>query len=668
MFGVVVRACPLRPARMSASMMICVVLSFAQNCFGAASWTNTDSGFWKDATNWSSGRAPDATSGTTTISNPNTKTVTIDAATPSGNLTIGSLTLSGSASTTNTLLLLNVGTNNPLTLANSPELKITQGGALVVTHSSLVLTGSFGQGLNLYAGSATLESGSLQVIEDPGATDITVFVRVGRTNAASLTIDGGVMEAGTVLVAESPFPQFSSQGTIRITGGLLSLSAELSIGKGSLGTGLVEVLGGRLQIADNQTNITRVGDAGVGRMVVSNATVSLGNMSVARHDGALGTLIVQTNGFLQFTDDLSIGRFSGATGAVVVADGQLDVVDHPIWVGREGVGQLVVSNGLVQALALNVAAVATNTVSGTVSLMGGSTVLSSNVVVGNVSNTLAQLSVAGGDVTVTNSSASAVFDLVSGTVTLSGGTMTVDDLRVVRSAGRLILNSGTLRTKGSVVSNGLPLVVGEGGSPATLELLGGTHTFADGLVISSNATLTGCGTILGNLTNYGTIATNCGAVAPSITTDPQTATVTVGGTATFTVVATGEPPPNYQWIHDNLALTNTAGSTLTLTNVQAADAGAYWVIASNSVDSVTSGHALLRVLVPPVIIDIGQSAGSLSFGFIGEDALNYFIEYKNKFDDPNWTLLRTETGNGAVIPIVDTLGPEPTRFYRIRVE
>src|SRR6266540_4855721 len=536
MFGVVVRACPLRPARMSASMMICVVLSFAQNCFGAASWTNTDSGFWKDATNWSSGRAPDATSGTTTISNPNTKTVTIDAATPSGNLTIGSLTLSGSASTTNTLLLLNVGTNNPLTLANSPELKITQGGALIVTNSSLVLTGSFSQGLNLFAGSATLESGSLRVIEDPGATDITVFVRVGRTNAASLTIDGGVMEAGTVLVAESPFPQFSSQGTIRITDGLLSLSAELSIGEGSRGTGLVEVLGGRLQIADNQTNITRVGNVGVGRMVVSNATVSLGNMSVARHDGALGTLIVQTNGFMQFTDDLSIGRFSGATGAVVVADGQLDVVDHPIWVGREGAGQLVVSNGLVQALALNVAAVATNTVSGTVSLVGG-----------NVSNTLAQLSVAGGDVTVTNSSASAVFDLVSGTVTLSGGTMTVDDLRVVRSAGRLILNSGTLRTKGSVVSNGLPFVVGDGGSPATLELLGGTHTFADGLVISSNATLTGCGTILGNLTNYGTIATNCGAVAPSITTDPQTATVTVGGTATFTVVATGEPPPNYQW-------------------------------------------------------------------------------------------------------------------------
>src|SRR6266542_3269833 len=395
MFGVVVRACRLRPARMSASMMICVVLSFAQNCFGAASWTNTGSGFWKDGSNWSGGRSPNSALGSTLITNASTKTVTIDALTPSTNLTINSLTISGPGASTNTLLLADVGTNNPLTLVSS-ELKIAQGGALIVTNSSLVLTGSSSQGLNLFAGSATLESGSLRVIEDPGATNITVLVRVGRTNAASLTIDGGVMEAGTVLVAESPFPQFSSQGTIRITDGLLSLSAELSIGEGSRGTGVVEVLGGRLQIADNQTNITRVGNLGVGQMVVSNATVSLGNMSVARHDGALGTLIVQTNGFMQFTDDLSIGRFSGATGAVVVADGQLDVVGHPIWVGREGVGQLVVSN------------------------------------------TLAQLSVAGGDVTITNSSASAVFDLVSGTLTLSGGTMTVDELMVARPAGRLI--------------------------------------------------------------------------------------------------------------------------------------------------------------------------------------------------------------------------------------
>ena len=498
--SVVVKPCDISVQVLSAPVAW-LVLCLAPTCYGAATWTNFNSGFWKDGANWSTGRAPSSTSGTTTIANSNTKTVTIDALTPSTNLTINSLTISGSANTTNTLLLANAGASNPLALLNSAELKITQGGALMVTNSSVVVMGSFGQGINLYAGQATLESGSIRVIEDPDVTNVTVLVRVGRTNAASLTINGGVLEAGTVLVAETPFTQFSSQGTIRIAGGLMSLSGELSVGEGARGNGSVEVLGGQLQIANNQTNITRVGDDGVGQMIVSNATVSLGNMSVARHDGSHGTLIVQTNGFIQFTDDLSIGRFSGATGSVFVAGGHLEVVDHAIWVGREGDGQLVVSNGLVQALGLNVAAVATNTASGNASFMGGSMILSSNLLVGSESNSIARMFVNGGAITVTNSSASAAVDIFSGAVTLDSGTLTVDRLLITHSAGQLVFSGGTLRTKGSVVSNGVPFVVGDGNQSATLELLGGTHTFAHGLVISSNATLKGCGTIIGNLTN-----------------------------------------------------------------------------------------------------------------------------------------------------------------------
>jgi len=648
----------------------CLVLFLAPTCYGAATWTNFNSGFWKDGTNWLSGRVPSLTLGTTTIANSNTKTVTIDALTPSTNLTINSLTISGSGNATNTLLLSNVGTNNPLILLNSAELKITQGGALMVTNSSLVVTGSFGQGFNLYAGQATLESGSIRVIEDPDVTNVTVLVRVGRTNAASLTINGGVLEAGTVLVAETPFTQFSSQGTIRITGGLMSLSGELSIGAGARGNGSVEVLGGQLQIANNQTNILRVGNYGVGQMIVSNATVSFGNMSVGRHDGSVGTMIVQTNGFMRLTDDLSIGRFSGATGAVFVAGGHLEVVDHPVWIGREGVGQLVVSAGLVQALGLNVAAVATNTASGTVSFMGGSMILSSNLLVGSDSNSVARMVVDGGDITVTNSSASATIDVFDGTLALDGGTLTVDRLLVTQPAGQLVLSGGLLRTKGSVVSNGLPFVVGDGNNAATLELLGGTHSFADGLVISSNATLKGCGTIIGNVTNNGTIATNCGVgpVLPMITTQPQSVTVAVGGTATFSVTASGDPPLSYQWRRNDADLAGKTDSTLALVNVQATNAGIYTVVVSNNADSVTSSNALLRVLVPPSFINVARSGASFGFSFASENALSYFIEYKTNLDEPNWSLLRTETGNGAAIPVADTIGPDATRFYRIRVE
>src|SRR2546421_6714221 len=38
--------------------------------------------------------------------------------------------------------------------------------------------------------------------------------------------------------------------------------------------------------------------------------------------------------------------------------------------------------------------------------------------------------------------------------------------------------------------NSLPFVVGDGVHPATFQLLGGTYSFANGLVISNNATVT----------------------------------------------------------------------------------------------------------------------------------------------------------------------------------
>src|SRR5439155_24151276 len=66
--------------------------------------------------------------------------------------------------------------------------------------------------------------------------------------------------------------------------------------------------------------------------------------------------------------------------------------------------------------------------------------------------------------------------------------------------------SGALRTRSTTNSNGSPLVIGDGGSPATFQLLGnGTHDFrgASGLTISSNAVLTGNGTLLGSVVVQG---------------------------------------------------------------------------------------------------------------------------------------------------------------------
>src|SRR5206468_5617120 len=62
--------------------------------------------------------------------------------------------------------------------------------------------------------------------------------------------------------------------------------------------------------------------------------------------------------------------------------------------------------------------------------------------------------------------------------------------------GRFDFNGGTLSVGGSIVTNGVLLRVGNGISPATLNLTGnGTHTFGNGLSVSSNAIVMGNATI-----------------------------------------------------------------------------------------------------------------------------------------------------------------------------
>src|SRR2546430_3243318 len=215
---------------------------------------------------------------------------------------------------------------------------------------------------------------------DPATTNVTVKARIARTNEASLTINGGLAQFSSLILGDSPGTQFPrSRGTMSISGGILNVLGELSVGDSPRCTGLVFMTAGQIQVPNHFTNTTRIGNYGVGQMVVSNATLLIPNVSVGRHDGSSGLLTLQDNAIAVFDDDLSIGRFSGATGNVVVAGGELITTNQPIWAGREGVGQLTVSNGTVRGTSVLVAAVPTNTASGTFTVAGGSGMLSSKL-------------------------------------------------------------------------------------------------------------------------------------------------------------------------------------------------------------------------------------------------------------------------------------------------
>jgi hypothetical protein len=212
--------------------------------------------------------------------------------------------------------------------------------------------------------------------------------------------------------------------------------------------------------------------------------------------------------------------------------------------------------------------------------------------------------------------------------------------------------------------------VGDGVRAATLELLGGTHLFANGLVISSNATLTGCGAVVGTITSFGTVATNCGSsvTSPSITQQPQSVTVSNGGPAGFSVVANGTAPLTYRWRHDGADLPGQTGTTLSFGAVQPSDAGSYTVVVGNISGSITSAPAMLRVLIAPALLSPAFAGTNVSLSLLTAAGLSYTIEFKNAFTATVWTPLTTVPGNGGVLKVNDP-GPLPaSRFYRVRVE
>jgi Leucine-rich repeat (LRR) protein len=129
--------------------------------------------------------------------------------------------------------------------------------------------------------------------------------------------------------------------------------------------------------------------------------------------------------------------------------------------------------------------------------------------------------------------------------------------------------------------------------------------------------------------NYSVVLTN---VAGSVTSAVATLTVTSGppvfisqpasqtwvvgrgcGSVLFGASASGNPPPNYQWLHNGISVVNDSHidgattTTLAITSPQAADVGSYALVATNTAGVATSAVANLSNTVP-LIRDINLEA------------------------------------------------------------
>jgi len=110
------------------------------------------------------------------------------------------------------------------------------------------------------------------------------------------------------------------------------------------------------------------------------------------------------------------------------------------------------------------------------------------------------------------------------------------------------------------------------------------------LVLFGGSDSTGAGSL-----NDTWLGTTEGIPLPVITAQPQSQTVILGSTVTFSVAATGTAPLSYQWRKDGTDISGATDVTLTLNNVQCSGGGHYSVVVGNGEGSVTSTEAMLSV-------------------------------------------------------------------------
>ncbi|MEX1245459.1 MAG: PQQ-dependent sugar dehydrogenase [Thermoanaerobaculia bacterium] len=175
------------------------------------------------------------------------------------------------------------------------------------------------------------------------------------------------------------------------------------------------------------------------------------------------------------------------------------------------------------------------------------------------------------------------------------------------------------------------------------------------------------------------------SAAPVITENPESQTVAVGSTATFTVGASGQAPLAYQWQKDSANIAGATSPSYTTPTLVLGDNGnQYRCIVSNSSGSATSAQAVLTVLNdqapiatisnPPSgttyaagnTINYSGSGTDPEDGTLPSSALTWWVNFHHDTHvHPFIPPTSGSTGGSFVIPTVGETSPNV--WYRIHL-
>jgi fibronectin-binding autotransporter adhesin len=549
----------------------------------------------------------------------------------------GLLTLNGGQVIATNNFLLSIG-------GNATGQVVVSSGQLAASY--VIVGDAMGSsGMLTLAGGTVSISGAMAIAQGQGATG-SVFITGGQLLVTNQSVTIGGFGIGQVALSNGSFLAQSviisdsenSQGTLTIAGGTVSVSNMIAGAFGYIGTatnanasGTIEIIGGSLTITNQfGTGLLTIGQQGNGFLVQNGGLVQVDQVAIAT------------------------GIASNAT-ASFCPESNLYV--------RVGLGQVTVSNGTLLARSLGVGVGSP----GTLTIAGGTVSVSSNLVIGVASNVFGGVAqIFGGNLNVTNQSGAAqlvVGVAGMGTFAQSGGVVTVDQLLVTNGTYNVTSNQftippwipvtngtpstfdlafGVFNAMSANVSNTETFFIGDGIDPATYNLLGGIHSFANGLEVRNNAILSGCGTINGSVVvdAGGTMLADC------------------GGTLTFTGIVTnngswkaidGSVLEFYGPVVNNGVINVLDGNT----NFHAGFINNGVVVASNSI---------------PQIVSIAVVGSGVEITFTTSSSPTYVLEFTSDLIRGTWNPLIGFTGMGGDVTLTDFEAlSKSQRFYRVQL-